>query len=93
MEVLEVQSAELDVSSGDRAVNDLVERLLGQTAGNAFFLGEMVSMLRERGLDEIATAAPAALGQVVESGHLRQLVEAAATSATGEHVDLFGCVG
>jgi class 3 adenylate cyclase/tetratricopeptide (TPR) repeat protein len=89
-----LRSAELDVSSGDQALNDLVERLLGQTAGNAFFLGEMVSMLRERGLDEIATAAPAALGQVVLDRVSRlslsavELLNAAAVASTEVSLDV-----
>jgi class 3 adenylate cyclase/tetratricopeptide (TPR) repeat protein len=59
-----LQAAQLDLSDEASAAM-LADRLQNQTAGNAFFLGEVITLLRERGLDGVGVGIPEALGEVV----------------------------
>jgi class 3 adenylate cyclase len=59
-----LHTAGLDLDD-DVATATLADRLQSQTAGNAFFLGEVITLLCERGIDELADGVPGALGEVV----------------------------
>jgi hypothetical protein len=60
-----LRAAELDLSDDEASTATLADRLQNQTAGNAFFLGEVITLLRERGLDDVGVGVPEALGEVV----------------------------
>jgi len=60
-----LRAADLDLSADEASTATLADRLQNQTAGNAFFLGEVITLLRERGLDDVDAGVPEALGEVV----------------------------
>jgi class 3 adenylate cyclase len=60
-----LRSAELGLSDDEASAATLADRLQNQTAGNAFFLGEVITLLRERGPDGADAGVPEALGEVV----------------------------
>lgn len=60
-----LRAAGLDLSADEASTASLAERLQNQTAGNAFFLSEVITLLRERGIEEFGAGLPEALGEVV----------------------------
>ena len=60
-----LHAAGLDLSGDEASTASLADRLQAQTAGNAFFLGEVITLLNERGIEEFGAGLPEALGEVV----------------------------
>lgn len=60
-----LRSAGLDLAGDDESAAGLADRLARQTAGNAFFLGEVLTLLCEQEPDGIELVVPDALSEVV----------------------------
>lgn len=92
-----LRAADFDVDTDRATMTDVARRLQRQTAGNAFFLGEVITALRERGLsglDELDRAGRDALGDVVLDRIARlsvptvELLNAAAVASTEVSLDV-----